>query len=239
MPTQCYDAPSWKFRRRFFATLSVDLDGVWARKWNFDRVIIFSRSYCNASKALITPDIFASVYCFDLTAGIVRCLTNLWKTRGGRICLCTGNGGVQPVILAEDWTVFINKTAALLFSGKYPHENNSSCATLETYDRTPIFITVYITEDAVKSVARKLWGGSGPGGTNLEALQEWVLKFGEDRKILSTIVETLSSGYSIRAHPGRPIIHLFLAAWLCLTNSLMFARSESRKLGDVFLLRFC
>ena len=46
-----------------------------------------------------------------------------------------------------------------------------------------------ITEDVVKSVARKLLGSSGPSGTDSEALQRWLLKFGVDRKILSTGVE--------------------------------------------------
>ena len=48
-----------------------------------------------------------------------------------------------------------------------------------------------ITEDAVKSDARKLSVGSSPGGTDSEALQGWLLKFGEDSKILRTSVETL------------------------------------------------
>ena len=54
----------------------------------------------------------------------------------------------------------------------------------------PIFIPVDITEEAVKLVAHKLLGSSGPGGTELEALQGWILKFGEDSKILRTSVET-------------------------------------------------
>ena len=41
---------------------------------------------------------------------------------------------------------------------------------LETYEETPIFIPVNITEEAVISVARKLSGSSGPGGTDSEAL---------------------------------------------------------------------
>ena len=61
---------------------------------------------------------------------------------------------------------------------------------LETYDETPIFITVDITEDAVKSVTQKLLGGSGPGGTDSEALQGWILKLCEARKILCNSVET-------------------------------------------------
>ena len=41
MPTQRYDAPSRKVGDRFVGILSVELDGVHARKWNVERVIIF------------------------------------------------------------------------------------------------------------------------------------------------------------------------------------------------------
>ena len=52
------------------------------------------------------------------------------------------------------------------------------------YDETPIFIPVYITEDLVKLVARKLSENSGPGGTYSEDLQGWLLKFRGDNKKL-------------------------------------------------------
>ena len=45
-------------------------------------------------------------------------------------------------------------------------------------------------EEAVESVARKLSGSSCPGCTDYEALQEWLLKFGEDSTRLRTSVET-------------------------------------------------
>ena len=41
MPTQRYDIPPGKFGNIFFGILSVELDGVRARKWNSDRVIVF------------------------------------------------------------------------------------------------------------------------------------------------------------------------------------------------------
>ena len=41
MPTQCYDAPSGKVGKIFVGILSVELDGVRARKWNAERVIVF------------------------------------------------------------------------------------------------------------------------------------------------------------------------------------------------------
>ena len=61
---------------------------------------------------------------------------------------------------------------------------------LETYEETPIFIPVDITEEAVELVPLKLSGSSGPGDMDSEALQGWILKFGEDSTRLRTSVET-------------------------------------------------
>ena len=83
-----------------------------------------------------------------------------------------GNGGVQPNKLAEDRTGIINKTIVSVLEGKYLHEKIPSFVTLETYDEMHSL------------------GGSGLGGTNLEALQWWILKFGKDIKRIRTIVET-------------------------------------------------
>ena len=41
MPTQYYDVPSRKVRRRFFGILYVQLDEVRARKWNSESMITF------------------------------------------------------------------------------------------------------------------------------------------------------------------------------------------------------
>ena len=41
MPTQQYNVPSVKVGRIFVRTLTLELDGVCARKWNSERVIIF------------------------------------------------------------------------------------------------------------------------------------------------------------------------------------------------------
>ena len=70
-------------------------------------------------------------------------------------------------------------------------ETIPSCATLDTYEETPIFVPVDITEEAVESVARKLSGGSGPGGTDSEALQVWLLKILYDSTRLRTSVENI------------------------------------------------
>ena len=47
-----------------------------------------------------------------------------------------------------------------------------------------------IAEDVVKSVARKLLGSAGAGGTDLDALQGWLIKFKDHSKKLHVSVET-------------------------------------------------
>ena len=41
IPTQRYDPPSGKVGKIFVGILSVELDGIRARKWNAERVIVF------------------------------------------------------------------------------------------------------------------------------------------------------------------------------------------------------
>ena len=49
-----------------------------------------------------------------------------------------------------------------------------------------------ITEEVVGLVARKRSGREGPNGTNSEALQGWLLKFGDHRKKLLISVESFA-----------------------------------------------
>ena len=84
----------------------------------------------------------------------------------------------------------INETVVLIFKGKNHSKTIPLFGTLEIYEVTSIFIPVDIIGEAVESVARKLLGVSGPGGTNSEALQEWLLKFGYESTRLPTRVKT-------------------------------------------------
>ena len=85
---------------------------------------------------------------------------------------------MKPDESAEDRTETIKETAASVLEGKRPSETFPSCATLETYNKTPIFIPVGIMEEAVEIVAQKRLEISGPGGTDSGALQGWLMKFG-------------------------------------------------------------
>ena len=53
-------------------------------------------------------------------------------------------------------------------------QNFPSCATLEMYNKIPIFIPVDITEDSVKLIAQKVSGVSGPVGMDSEATLNFV-----------------------------------------------------------------
>ena len=72
--------------------------------------------------------------------------------------VCYREKGVffQPNELAGYSTVTINKIVASVLYGGNPSETIPSCATLETYEETPNFIPIDITEEAVDSVARKI-----------------------------------------------------------------------------------
>ena len=66
-------------------------------------------------------------------------------------------GGVlQPDYLKEDYTGTINEIVASVLEGKHTSKTIPSCATLEMYEETPIFIPVDITEESAESVAHKI-----------------------------------------------------------------------------------
>ena len=119
------------------------------------------------------------------------------------VCEREKGGFLQPDKLAEDCIGTINKTVASVLDGKCPSKTITSCTTLETYEKTPIFIPINITEESVEYVARKRLGSSGLGGTGSEALQGWLLKFGDDstrlRTIFGNLVDWLANGSSLWA----------------------------------------
>ena len=88
-----------------------------------------------------------------------------------------------------DSTGFTDKTGAEVLVGKHPSKRKPHISTLEAYKETPVFITVGIVEYVFKLVTWKLSGSVGPGGTDLEALQWCLLKFGDHSKKLRTSVE--------------------------------------------------
>ena len=133
----------------------------------------------------------------------------------GKLCeavifVCEQETGVFLSLkeLTTSKTDVTEETANMVLAGKHLPKP-PRCSTLEVYDKTPIFISVDI-----------FLGGLGPGGMDLEALQVWLLKFGDESKILCTSVEILVVWISNQSTPW---------AW-------MFVRLVLRKLGEVFLI---
>ena len=65
------------------------------------------------------------------------------------VCEREKGGFMKLDELAEDRTGTINKTITSVLEGKHPSKKIPSCATLETYEDTPMFIPVNITKEAV------------------------------------------------------------------------------------------
>ena len=68
------------------------------------------------------------------------------------------------------------KTVLEVLAGKYQPKRKPRCSTLEVYKKTFVLILVYIVEDVVELVSRKLSESADPCGTYLETLQGWLLK---------------------------------------------------------------
>ena len=62
------------------------------------------------------------------------------------------------------------------------------------------------------SVAWKLLEKLVPGGTDLEAVHGWLLRFGEDRKQIVLVINFPSTGYPMGSRPGQFIMHLYMDA---------------------------
>ena len=174
MPTQRYDTPSVKVGNIFFGILYVELDGVFSRKWNMERVIvlqsvILQRSQGVNNSAQIRKRILFLLDCWNRGAfeELVKDAYNsdigyLGKSRGNQTreqrhrnfsnlilkgklreavgFICDREKGVvfQPEKLAEDCTGAINDTVTSVLERKHPSKKIPSCATLETYEKTPI-----------------------------------------------------------------------------------------------------
>ena len=99
------------------------------------------------------------------------------------------------------WWYRKSQRSRIGLGGENPSKTITSCTGLETYEKTPIFIIVDITEEAVKSVAWKLLGRYSPGGIDSDALQGWLLKFGEDSTRLCTRAENFVDWFANGSPP--------------------------------------
>ena len=76
-----------------------------------------------------------------------------------------------------------------------------------------------ITEDAVESIGRKLSGSAGPGGTYSEALQGWLLKFGDYSKKNRISVESFVD-WLVNQNPPWAAYRAFMSSRLVASDNL-------------------
>ena len=67
---------------------------------------------------------------------------------------------------------------------KTPRDADIGQDVFESYPEAPQAIPLDITEDVVETVASRLSGAAGPGGTDAVALQNWLLRFGAESEQL-------------------------------------------------------
>ena len=66
-----------------------------------------------------------------------------------------------------------------VLQSKHPDARTPDPSDLEDHDgELPDFVPLDITEETVATIARRLSGGAGPGGTDSVSLQHWLLRFG-------------------------------------------------------------
>ena len=128
----------------------------------------------------------------------------------------------------------INKTVTSVLEGKSA-QKKPSCATLETYNETTIFIPVDIMEEAFESVAHRLSGISGPGGTEYEAIQGWILKFMEDSTRLHTTMENFVDQLANGSPPWADYRTFMSDRLIMPEKNLVCIRLEQGKPGEIFL----
>ena len=107
---------------------------------------------------------------------------------------------------------------------------------LEVYEETHVFIPGNITKDMVNSVTRKLSGDAEPVSMDLEALQGWLLNFGDHRKNFVLVWNILWNGLTLGSHPGPPIRHLCLTTCLYCISYPYYVWWALGKPGSNFLL---
>jgi hypothetical protein len=71
---------------------------------------------------------------------------------------------------------------------KHPDTQILEASKLEDYKIAPNFVDLDITEELIKKVAQCLSGSVGPGGADTQAIQHWLLRFGQTSQGLGKAV---------------------------------------------------
>ena len=157
-------------RWSFFSELSCNapkaliITNIFARGYCFNSTSVIMGNFMNSWKTHLTwlQDTWIKLAgSKQRSSVIVHFKTFYWREIFMRqiVFLCTGKWG--EFWNSKNWQrvrkELITKPLHLSWRGRDPHKNIPSCATLERYNKIPIFIPIDITEDAVKSVTQKIW----------------------------------------------------------------------------------
>ena len=87
-------------------------------------------------------------------------------------------------------------------------------ASMDTYpDQPPELVPVYITNETVMEVARRLSRGAGPGGMDSVSLQHWILIFGAASKELRLTVADFAE-WLVNRWPPWAAYHVLMSSRL-------------------------
>ena len=103
------------------------------------------------------------------------------------------------VLMPDDIDEKSGDSVADVLASKHPDARTPEALSLHQCKITPDFVDVDVTEDTVETVARRLSGSAGLGGTDSHALQHWLLRFGiasrKLRSVVAKLAEWLSNGF--------------------------------------------
>jgi hypothetical protein len=222
LPTAAYGAPKGRVGRRFVAMLTQEFQGVLDRKWNSERPIVFGAGLGNrldlweqGHYASLVDDTEAEV--LNRGQGGGRKADNNTKARAFNAQVLSGRlrqavqgltrGEEGGVLQPDDKCTKMGRPVLDILQEKHPKMRNQdldgehrSC--FEPYARVSQPLPVDITGEEVETVAARLSGAAGPGGTDAVDLRNWLLRFGLESEGLRTCLAQLRHWRVAILHSG-------------------------------------
>ena len=171
---------------------------LWQNK-EYDTVVklaVFaSNTYKYSQKKKKTPDQVARTFQRLLLQGKIRDATNyvLNSTRKG--------GKLEPESIDPKTGLEVKTVLEM----KHPPSSEPSNVAMKEYDNLPTLMDVEISEETVLTVAKRLKGSGGPGGTDYAAMQNWLLRYRHISKQLLKAIYTLMNWIANNIVPFKAI----------------------------------
>ena len=83
------------------------------------------------------------------------------------------------ILLPDEKDEKTGDTVLDVLQSKHPEAQIPDAKNFKAYETCPDLPDLDITEEVACTVARRLWGSAGPGGSDATAVQQWLLRFGE------------------------------------------------------------